>query len=1050
MPARVSGSRWMYSFGLMAVVGVALLAGAGAEKVAGVSRQAAAPPQAPLEDPNVVVNPAMYQGLRFRSVGPSRGGRVTAIAGIRQQPCTFYMGATGGGVWKTTTCGIQWEPVSDGQIDTGSIGAIAVSESNPDIVWVGTGSAAIRSNVIIGRGVYKSIDAGRTWKLVALRNAGQIGSVVIHPTNPDVVWVAALGSPFGPNDERGVFKTTDGGKSWTRVFFVNRETGARVIAINPSNPNELYVGMYRAFRKGWDIISGGSATEGGIYKSIDGGATWFKLSAGLPQILIGKIDIDVARSKPSVVYAMVEAPGIEGGLYRSGDAGATWALVNNSQRLRARPFYFHYVDVNPKNENEVWINELNLWKSIDGGRNFGVVPNPHGDNHGIWFNPDNPNIAIQSNDGGANVTLDGGRSWSTNMNQPTGEFYMVAVDEQFPYRLYAPQQDYTNGTPVVPSLPPVSWALDAPTQIWGETAGCETGQVWPRPDGKVIFGSCKGELGRYSVVTGQEQHYWVYPQNRYGNNPKTIKYRFPRQTVVYLSPHDPKVVYQASHVLHRSTDDGKTWETVSPDLTANEPDKQVTPGAPITRDITGEEVYSSIYAMVESRLEPGVLWVGANDGPVHVSRDNGKTWTKVTPKDLPSGGRVQTIEDSPHRKGSAYIAVYRYLREHDLQPYIYATTDYGATWTKLTDGKNGIPIDHPTRVVREDPSQEGLLYAGTEFGMFLSFDNGGHWQTFQMNLPSTPVTDIKVHHKDLVLSTMGRGLWIMDNVTPLHQLAGRHKAIMTSEAYLFQPRDAYRMRYPASGGRADQPEYPPPGVYLDYYLAGEPSGDVQIDILDAKGGLVRSMTSTRPSGDATPAAPATGRRRGAASVLPKREWHSRVLWDFRYGGPTANAPGAAAGEGGGGSAGGPLVVPGSYTVKLSVGEWTQSRTLEVKIDPRVSADGVTQADLQAQLDLGLELRDAVAAARALATRIAEARDKAKADPAKARTLQDLYNRVVTSSIVYPQPMLIDQLSNIARMIGEADQKPGRDAYERFADLKKEFTGIQAELKKLGM
>ena len=1049
MRAHVVGTRWFCALSLMMAAGFALLSGASVDHHAGLPVRASVRQQASAADPNVIVNPEMFQGLRFRSVGPSRGGRVTAIAGVRQQPCTFYMGASGGGVWKTSDCGIAWEPTSDAQIDTGSIGAIAVSEANPDIVWVGTGSAAIRSNVIIGRGVYKSTDAGKTWKLIALRNAGQIGAVIIHPTNPDIVWVAALGSPYGPNDERGVFKTSDGGKSWTRVLFVNRETGARIIAINPSNPNELYAGMYRGFRKGWDIISGGPATEGGIYKSVDGGATWAKLSAGLPQKLIGKIDIDVARSKPSVVYAMIEAPGVEGGLYRSDDAGATWALINNSQRLRARPFYFNYVDVNPRNENEVWVNELSLWKSIDGGKTFATVATPHGDNHGIWFNPDNPNIAIQCNDGGANVTIDGGRSWSSILNQPTGEFYMVAVDEQFPYRLYAPQQD--NTTVVVPSLPTVGWGLDSPLQIWGQASGCETGQIWPRPDGKVIFGACKGELGRYSVVTGQEQHYWVYPQNRYGHNPKDIKYRFPRQTVVYVSPHDPKVVYQASHVLHRSVDEGKTWETISPDLTANEPDKQVTPGTPITRDVTGEEVYSSIYAMVESRLEPGVIWVGANDGPVSVTRDNGKTWKNVTPKDLPPGGRVQTIEDSPHRKGSAYIAVYRYLREHDLQPYVYMTSDYGATWIRLTDGRNGIPIDHPTRVVREDPSQEGLLYAGTEFGMFVSFDNGAHWQTFQMNLPKTPVTDIKIHHKDLVLSTMGRGLWIMDNVTPLHQLAGRYKAIMTTEAYLFQPREAYRMRYVPTGGRADQPEYPPPGVYFDYYLAGEPAADVTLEILDSKSALVRTLTSASPAGRAGTAPPTAGRRgRGASAVLPKREWHSRFLWDLRYDGQASPAAAAVAGEGGGGGAGGPMVVPGTYTAKLTVGEWTQSRTFEVRVDPRVAADGVTQADLQEQLDLSLKLRDATAEARALATRIAGALDTSKADQAKTKALQALYNRVVTASTVYPQPMLIDQLSNITRMIGQADQKPGRDAYDRFGDLMKDMAAIQAELKRLGI
>ncbi len=1010
---------------------VALFAAAGA--VGG--RLVTASAQGPAADSNVIVNPVMYQGLRYRSVGPHRGGRVTAISGVRQQPCTFYQGATGGGVWKTTDCGALWTPIGDGQIETGSIGAIAVAESNPEIVWVGTGSAAIRSNVIIGRGVYKSVDAGRRWTLVGMKDGGQIGSVVIHPTNPEIVWVAVGGSPFGPTDTRGVYKTTDGGKTWARTLFVNRETGARVLAINPSNPDELYAGMYRGFRKGWDIISGGPASEGGIYKSADGGVTWRQLSAGLPQRLIGKIDIDVARSRPSTVYAMIEAPGPEGGLYRSDDGGATWANVNNTQRLRARPFYFHYVDVNPKNHEEVWVNELGLWKSTDGGRTFAGVPTPHGDNHGIWFNPDNPDIAIQCNDGGANVTRDGGKTWSSILNQATGEFYMVAVDEQFPYRLYGPQQD--NSTVVVPSLPTVSWGLDSPLQIWGQVSGCETGQVWPRPDGSVVWGACKGEVGRYSVATGQEQHYWVYPQNRYGHNPKDIKYRFPRQTVVYVSPHDPKTVYQASHVLHRSTDEGVTWETISHDLTAYEPDKQVTPGTPITRDITGEEVYSSIYAMVESRLERGVLWVGSNDGPVHVSRDAGKTWKKVTPPDLPPGGRVQTIEDSPHRKGSAYIAVYRYLREHDLQPYIYATTDYGATWTRLTDGRNGIPADYPARVVREDPSHEGLLYAGTEFGIFVSFDNGRHWQSFQQNLPNTPVTDIRVHRKDLVLATMGRSFWIMDDVSLLHQLASRHELVMRSEAYLFQPRETYRLRYAPTGVSPDEPQYPPPGATLDYYLAGEPAGDLKLEVLDGKGNIVRAFTAQAGSEGAAAAAPTMmGRRGGGGAPLLKREWHNRFVWDLRYG--------AAAG------AAGPLVVPGSYQVRLSAGEWSQSRPLEVRLDPRVAAEGVTQADLQEQLDLALRVRDAIAEARGLGAKLVAARQAAPSGGGNAKALQALVDRVVTASVVYPQPMLADQLSNIARMIGQADQKVGRDAFVRFDDLMKEMAAVKAEAAKLGV
>ncbi|HEX2343775.1 MAG TPA: hypothetical protein VHI98_25115 [Vicinamibacterales bacterium] len=992
------------------------------------------------------VDPKLYQDLRWRNVGPHRGGRVTAIAGVRSKPCTFYMGATGGGVWKTESCGNLWTPVSDGEIATGSIGAIDVSESNPDVVYVGTGSAAIRSNVIIGRGMYKSTDAGKTWQFIGLRDAGQIGSVIVHPSNPDIVWIAALGSPYGPNAERGIFKTTDGGKTWKKTLFVNDDTGGRILAINYSNPNELYAGMYRGRRLGWDIVSGGPATEGGIYKSTDGGDTWNKLSAGLPQKLIGKIDLDVARSNPRVVYAMIEAPGPEGGLYKSDDAGASWQNVNNDARLRARPFYFHYVDVNPKNENEVWVNELSLHKSTDGGRTFTQVSTPHGDNHGIWFNPDNPSIAIQCNDGGANVTLDGGRSWSSILNQPTAELYMVSVDEQFPYRLYAPQQD--NSTIIVPSLPPHSWGYDNAAQAWTQGPGCETGQIHPRPDGSVIWGACKGEVGRYNVATGQEKHTWIYPQNRYGHDPDDIKFRFPRQTVIHVSPHDPKTVYQASHVLHRTTDEGVTWTTISPNLTAREPAKQIVPGSPITRDITGEEVYSSIYSMVESRLERGVLWVGANDGPVHVSRDSGKTWTNVTPKDLPLGGRVQNIEDSPHRKGSAYVAVYRYLREHDLKPYIYVTDDYGKSWSKLTDGANGIPIDHPTRVVREDPDRQGLLYAGTEFGCFVSFDNGRRWQSLQQNLPATPVTDIRVHRKDLVIATMGRSFWIMDNVTPLQQLAGATS--VTSEPNgngsggaslppsreasadrrslggggqaggsvhrLLTPAVAWRTRHAASGGSPDVPEYPGPGARIDYTLAGAPSGDVKLEIFDAKGAVIRTINPPSATPQGTGQGMRASRRGGPVAALGTKDGHNRYVWDLRHSG-----------------ADGPMVAPGKYQVRLTAGSWSDAKPLEVRIDPRVTADGVTQADLEEQTAFLLKVRDAMAEARALAAMVRESN-------------KDLHAKLVTAEGPYPQPMLIDQLSNIARMVGQADQKIGKEAQTRLDDLLKELAQIRAAVK----
>ena len=1031
-----------------------------------------------------------WQDLRWRNVGPTRGGRVTAITGVKSQPCTFYMGATGGGLWKTQNCGEAWTPVADGQIATGSIGSIDVSESNPDVVYVGTGSAAIRSNVIIGRGAYKSTDAGRTWQFVGLREAGQIGSIRVHPSNPDIAWAAALGSPFGSNPDRGIFKTVDGGRTWRKTLFVNEETGGRVVAVNMSNPNELYAGMYRGLRKGWDIVSGGPSTQGGIYKSSDGGDTWTKLSNGLPQPLIGKIDIDIARSQPTIVYAMIEAPGEQGGLYRSEDSGGTWRIVNSAASLRSRPFYFNYVDVNPKNPDEVWVNALSLHKSINGGKTFTTVSTPHGDNMGIWFNPDLPETFIQSNDGGANVTRDGGRTWSTLLNQPTGEFYMVSVDQQYPYLLYGPQQD--NSTIVVPSIPPVSFGFDHPAQAWTQASGCETGGIMPTPDGKVIWGACKGELERFSVESGQAQGRWIYPQNRYGHHPADIKFRFPRQTVVYVSRHDPKVVYQASHVLHRTTDDGVTWQVISPDLTSNDPEYQVVPGSPITRDVTGEEVYSSIYAMAESPRDRNVLWVGANDGPVHVTRDGGKTWKNVTPKDLGPGGRVQNIDASPSRTGSAYIAVYRYLFEHDLKPYIYRTDDYGATWNKLADGSNGIPNDYPTRVVREDPEQPGLLYAGTEFGAFVSFDNGARWHSLQQNLPATPVTDIRVHRGDLVISTMGRAFWIMDDIAPLRQLAsmqtsssgssagpviastgrvagaavveplGGRSQLDLSKPALLQP--ASRVRYRAAGGGrrgGGGPEYPAVALAIDYVLPAGFSGALSLEITDAAARSVRTVTSggagrgSPARGEGAAAADPddpdmrAGRSRGGPPVtLTARRGHNRFMWDYRW----AN--------------GGPLVAPGRYSAKLTAGDITQTRSFDVTVDPGVIKDGTTVADLIEQQNFLLAVRDAMTEAAAVRARVQQAMQKAGVQPAaspgpgesttqlidklrrtdtSAARLQAIWARLVSAAGTYEQPMLIDQLSSINRVEGGADQKVGTESRRRLDDLVKELKSIQSEL-----
>lgn len=988
--------------------------------------------------------------LRYRMVGPSRGGRVTTVMGVPSEPRTFYMGVASGGLWKTTDAGASWVPISDGKIPVGSMGSVDVSLSNPNIIYVGTGSDDIRSNVSTGRGVYKSTDAGATWTFAGLRDAGQIGGVRIDPANPDIAYVAAIGNAFTTSTERGVFRTRDGGKTWDKVLYISDSTGAADVELQPGNPNVIYAAMWHGVRKPWTIISG--AREGGLYKSVDGGDHWTKMTNGLPSDLIGKSNIAVTAANPNRVYALIEAkPG--GGLYRSDDAGDHWSLVSSNPQLITRPFYYVTLAADPTNADVVYGGAEGFFKSTDGGRNFRTMRVPHGDNHDMWINPKDGNVMIQANDGGANVSLDGGRTWSTQDNQPTAEIYSVAIDNQFPYRLYGAQQD--NTTLIVPSLPLNSGQADE----WRTGPGCETGPIMPNiinPD--TVYASCKGQFSRMSLKTGQEKQYWVGAQSLYGSPPGELIYRFQRVSPMELSPHDSHVVYYGSQYLHRTRDEGVTWERISPDLTAHDPRYLgVVSGGPITRDVTGEEVYSTLYAIRESPLQKGLIWTGANDGPVYVTRDNGKSWTNVTPKDLPPGGRVQTIEPSPHRAGSAYIAVYRYLLG-DFQPYIYRTDDYGHSWTRLTDGKNGIPADYPTRVVREDPVRAGLLYAGTEFGMFVSLDNGAHWTPFQFNLPATPITDINVHQNDLVISTQGRSFWIMDDLAPLHEWSD---AVASSSAHLFKPRDAYRTHYRANpvsdrGNTTAAPEYPRPGAMIDYYFATEPAGAVTLDILDASGKIVRTVTSAAAgnrSGEAAAEAnqdEESPRRRAVSVPLSKHQGLNRFTWDLAYAGARQSATRPAGG--------GPEAVPGAYKVRLTVAAsgnspaWTETRSLIVKSDPRTTHDGVTVADMREQFDHNMRVRDLVSDVNIAVSRIRATQTRLKgATGAAADTLQQLSaiaEKLVTPPIRYSQPQLQDNITYLYGMTSGADQKIGRDAIERYNTLRKQLDVQLAALNKL--
>ena len=968
-------------------------------------------------------DPALYNGLRYRLVGPSRGGRVTTVTGVPSKPRTFYMGVASGGLFRTTDAGATWTPLTDGKVPLGSTGSIAVADSDPNVIYLGTGSDGVRSNVSTGRGMYKSTDEGQTWKFIGLYNAGQIGAVRIHPTNPDIVWVAAGGDIFKPNAERGVFKTTDGGKTWRKVLFHSESVGAMDVELHPGNPNIVYAWMSRLERKPWTIISG--SRDGGFYKSSDGGETFSEIATGLPSELIGKGNLAVTAANPHRVYALIEAkPG--GGFYRSEDEGQTWTLINSQGALVQRPFYYTTLGADPSNGDVVYAGAEGFFKSVDGGKTFTVFRTPHGDNHDIWINPKDSQFMIQANDGGANVSTDGGRTWSTQMNQPTAEIYGVWVDNQFPYRLYGAQQD--NTTLIISSV-----AEPASTTDWRPGPGCETGPIMPHPlNPDIVYGSCKGQYGVMNLKTGQEKSYWIGAQSLYGNPASDLMYRMQRVSPMATSPHDPEVLYYGSQYVHRTRDKGVTWEKISPDLTARPECCQGVSGEPITRDVTGEEFYSTLYAITESPLEKGVIWTGSNDGPFHVTRNNGKTWANVTPKDLPPGGRVQFIEASPHRKGSAYFAVYRWLLG-DYGPYIYRTDDYGQTWARLTTGSNGIPADWPTRVVREDPDREGLLYAGTEFGMFISFDNGSHWRPFQLNLPNVPISDIKVHRKDLIVSTQGRAFWIIDNVTLLHQLTPQ---VNSSEFYLFKPRDGYRTRVSPNTL----------GPTIDYYLPSAPADAVVIEILDAKGNVLNNYSSEtppprpRPGGGGGPAMPGVGgagpesqppdpdaapaRRFTPPPRVTKVAGLNRFVWDVR-------------------NQAGVTLPPGRYQARIKTGGAVFTESFNVLIDPRVAADGVTQADLQEQFEHNMHMREMVSSVNELVRRVRDAKNKSQSE-----ALAVIERKLVTEPVRYGKPGLQAHITYLASMTSNVDQKIGGDAIERYEVLKKELEAIRAEVNQL--
>ncbi len=976
--------------------------------------------------------------LQYRSIGPFRGGRATAVAGVPSQPNVYYFGATGGGVFKTTDGGVNWTPVSDGFFKTGSVGAIAVADSDPNVIYVGMGESPVRGNVSHGDGVYKSIDGGKTWKHVGLADTRQIGRIRVHPKNPDIVYVAAMGHLWGSNPERGVFRSKDGGKTWDKILFRSADAGAFDLSFDPANPNTIFASFWQVKRTPWSLLSGGEGSS--IYKSTDGGDTWTDISKnrGLPAGVLGKIGISVSPVNSNRVWAMVEAK--EGGLYRSDDGGESWTRTSDNPNIRQRPWYYTRVYADTQNVDTVYVLNVSFHKSIDGGRTFSNISTPHGDNHDLWIAPDNNRRMIESNDGGANVTNDGGQTW-TEQDQATAQFYRVALDNDFPYNIYGAQQD--NSTVKIPSR---TADFGITETHWYDVGGGESGWIAPHPDNSdIIFaGSYGGLLTRYDHRTSQTRAVDVYPDNPMGAGAEAMKYRFQWNFPILFSPHrtDGKFpLYAAGNVLFRSMDEGQSWQAISPDLTRNDKSKQGTSGGPITQDNTSVEYYCTIFTVAESPVTQGVIWTGSDDGLVHVTRDGGKNWENVTPKEMPEWIQINSIEASPFDAATLYVAATAY-KSDDYKPYLFKTTDYGKTWKKIV---NGIAADAFTRVVRADPNRRGFLYAGTETGMYYSSNDGDSWQSLMLNLPVVPITDLAVHKRegDLVVATQGRSFYVLDNLSVLYQLADAQKA----EAFLFKPEDAYRT--PGGGGFFQLPAgapigaNPPNGAIVHYYLKDKPKQEVTLEFLDSGGKLIRKFTGRiGRDGAAAPAGP-------GEPPVPSESGLNRFVWNFRF--PSATGlPGLIMW---GGSLNGPRVVPGSYQVRLSVdGKPVSTEAFAVKADPRIST---TQAEFEKQFDLLmkinsklsqthqtiLEIRDVRKQLEDLSARLGpeqkDLRDKAAEIGKKLTAVEEelIQTKIRSSQDALNFPIrLNNKLAALGSTVDSADFPPTNQSYDVFNDL----------------
>ena len=958
--------------------------------------------------------------LKWRLIGPYRGGRAEAVEGLPGTN-TYFFGSVDGGVWKSEDAGQNWEPLFDKE-PVQSIGAIAIAPSDSNIIYAGTGEPCLRGDISYGDGVYKSTDGGKTWTHIGLDDTQHISAIIVDPRDPDLVMVAAVGHAFGPNEQRGIFRSTDGGRNWQKVLYKDDKTGGGDLVFDPTNSSIVYAALYQVQRMAWGFDSGGPGS--GIYKSTDEGQTWKQLQGdGLPSGVLGKIGLAVGADGQRV-YALIEAE--KGGLYASDDAGEHWSLVTDDHRFRQRAWYFTHIYADPKDVNKVFVLDTGVYRSIDGGHTWQDIIG--GDSHMLWIDPTNTTHMIVGNDGGTTVSLDNGVTWSTEDNQPTAQFYHVATDDRFPYYVYGAQQD--SGTVAMASR-------GNPTEFYG-VGGGESGWVVPDKSGDTVYGdSYDGEITRCDRASGEVTDVSPWPLNPMGHAAADLKYRFQWTAPIAASPFDEKTIYFGGNVLFRTTDAGHSWSIISPDLTRDDKSKQQSAGGPITQDNTSVEYYDTIFVIAPSPTARGEIWVGSDDGMIHVTRDDGQHWQDVTPTDMPKWGKISGIDPSRFDAGTAYVAV-NAEKLDDFHPYAYKTTDFGHTWTKITDG---IPDGSYVHAVIEDPGHRGLLFAGTELGVYVSFDDGGHWQSLQSNLPTASVRDLTIHGDDLLVATHGRAFWSLDDITPLRHLSD---SVENDAVHLFPPAPAYRE---AGGGFGFFRGGGPAGAVIDYWLKSEPSGDVSLEIVDSHGKTVRKYSTHREQGAAGP--PSEFARFFRAAQLTKNAGLNRFSWDLRYE-SSHEVPGAVSW---GGSPLGPTAAPGAYQVKLTVDGQSYSAPLEVKLDPRLHA---TQDDLDKQLALALQVQavvnsahDAVNQIRALDMQLTDVQkrlgpnqrniaDAAKALDEKAVIIENQLIQTKSKSnedpLNYPI-MLADQMMALESSVDRAPSGPTDADYTVYNQLK---------------